>query len=137
MERLRPYPVTVLCAVTLAIWVNRIWLAWTNPDDDTVAQKFVWSVPIVAFVAAAVVLLAMLAQGRAGTLTFVRLVQGFALATIAYWAIRLPMILLADHPAGFKVVHTLLAVALGAASIAALRSVRPASVGQAGLTRSG
>lgn len=112
----------MLCAVTLFIWVNRIWLAWTNPDD-TVAQKVVWSVPIVAFVVAAIVLLAMLVQGRAATLTFVRLAQAFAFATIAYWAIRLPMILLADHPAGFKVVHTVLAVALSAASVAALRSV--------------
>jgi hypothetical protein len=122
VERLRPYPVTVLCAVTLVIWLNRIWLAWTDPDD-TVAQKVVWSVPIVAFVAAATVLLALMWRGRAATLTFVRVAQGFALATIAYWAIRLPMILLADHPAGFKVVHTVLAVALGAAALAALASV--------------
>jgi hypothetical protein len=112
----------VLCALTLLIWVNRIWLAWTNPDD-TVGQKVVWSVPIVAFVVAAAVLLAMLWRGRAATLTFVRLAQAFALATIAYWAIRLPMILLADHPAGFKVVHTVLAVTLGAAALAAFASV--------------
>ena len=35
----------LFCAVTLFIWGNRIWLAWTNPDD-TVAEKLVWSTPI-------------------------------------------------------------------------------------------
>jgi hypothetical protein len=133
VERFRPYPVAVLGVVTLSIWVNRIWLAWTNADD-TVGQKVVWSVPIVAFVVAAAVLLAMQWQGKAGTLTFVRLVQAFGFATIAYWAIRLPMILLADHVVGFKVVHTVLALALSGAAIAAVRSVSASRVAPGGLS---
>ena len=51
MDRLRPYPVTGFAALTLFIWGNRIWLAWTNPDDS-VARKLVWSTPITLFVLA-------------------------------------------------------------------------------------
>jgi hypothetical protein len=39
--------------------------------------------------------------------------------TVAVWAVRTPMILAADHPAGFKVVHTVLAAAsIGLAAVA-------------------
>jgi len=124
VERFRPLAVSALAAVTLFIWGNRIWLAWTN-DEDTLAEKLVWSVPITVFVAAAVVLLAGAASGRRltdGGLRVAALLLGWG--TVAYWAVRAPMISLADHPAGFKIVHGVLAlVSVGAAS-AALRAMR-------------
>ncbi len=123
MERLRPIPVTVFCAVTLFIWGNRIWLAWTDPDDG-VAAKLVHSVPITAFVVAAVVLLGLLLTGAdRSTPTFRRLVQAFAAGTVVYWLIRLPLILVADHDVPFLVVHTVLAVASVAAAGFAWRAV--------------
>lgn len=124
MARLRPYPVAAFCAVTLVIWGNRIWLAWAN-EGDTVARKLLYSVPITAFVVAAVVLAAALVAGvDRSARWFAVLVQAFALGTTIYWAIRLPMILAADHDAGFKVVHTVLAVASVAAAIWAGRTAR-------------
>lgn len=124
MERLRPYPVSGFAALTLFIWGNRIWLAWTNPDD-TVAEKLVWSTPITLFVLAALAVGLLLLRGvdRRSAL-FVRLVQAFAGGTIAYWAIRAPMILLADHPGPFKVVHAVLAAVSVLSAALALRSVR-------------
>lgn len=123
MERLRPYPVAVFAGLTLVIWGNRIWLAWTDPDD-TLTQKLVWSTPITLFVVAALAVVVSYVRGadpRNGA--FRRLVQVFAAGTLAYWAVRLPMILLTDHDAPFKVVHTVLAVASSAAAVAAWRSL--------------
>lgn len=123
MERLRPYPVAVFCAITLLTWGNRIWLAWTN-DEDTVAEKIVWSVPITAFVVAAVILSVLLLTGtdRTGR-GFVGLVRAFAAGTVIYWAVRYPIIVTGDWSIGFKVVHGVLAVASAAAAGAAWRSV--------------
>jgi hypothetical protein len=122
VDRLRPYPVTIFSAVTLAIWGNRIWLAWTNPDD-TVARKLLWSLPITLFVAAAVVLLVAVLRGVDPTSRwFVATVRGFALGTTVFWAIRAPMILLADHGVAFKVVHAVLAIGSIAAAAGAWRS---------------
>ena len=131
MERLRPYPVTAFCALTLVIWTTRIPLAWTN-DEDTVAEKVAWSLPITAFwVAAAVLLVLLLADRARATPWFATVARAFALGTIAYWAVRLPMILVAEPPASvdseaaFKVVHAVLAaVSVGAAGLA-WRSLRP------------
>ncbi len=128
MERLRPYPVATFAALTLFIWGNRIWLAWTN-DEDTVAEKLVWSTPITAFVLAAVALAVLLARGTDVTVGGPRrLVQAFAAGTTIYWAVRLPLIWLADHPLGFDVVHSVLAIASVTAAALAWRAVRaPAS----------
>lgn len=123
MDRLRPYPVSGFAALTLFIWGNRIWLAWTNPDD-TVAEKLVWSTPITLFVLAALAVGLLLLRGvDRRSAAFVRLVQAFAGGTIVYWAIRAPMILLADHPGPFKVVHAVLAVVSVASAALALRAV--------------
>ena len=114
----------VFCAVTLFIWGNRIWLAWTNPDD-TVAEKLVWSTPITLFVLAALVIGGLLLTGAdRRSPGFVRGVTAFAAGTTLYWAVRIPMILLADHPVGFKVVHAVLAAVSIALAVAAWRSVR-------------
>lgn len=129
MHRLRPYPVAGFAAVTLVIWVNRIWLAWTN-NEDTVAEKLVWSTPVTAFVLAGAAVLVLQARGadaRRGR--FRGLVRAFAAGTVAYWAIRLPFILVAeppasvDSPAAFRAVHAVLAAASVAAAVLAWRSV--------------
>lgn len=123
MDRLRPYPVAVFCAMTLFTWGNRIWLAWTN-DDDTVAEKIVWSVPITAFVIAAVVLAVLMLSGAdRSSRGFVVLVRAFAAGTVVYWAIRYPIIAAGDWSVGFKVVHGVLAVASVVAAVLAWRSV--------------
>lgn len=128
MDRFRPYPVSGFAVLTLVIWGNRIWLAWTN-DTDTVAEKLVWSTPITLFVLAAVAVLALLVRGTHPSVPgFARLVRAFAGGTIVFWAVRAPMILLADHEVAFKVVHALLAVASVIAAVAAWRSLDRVSV---------
>lgn len=121
-ERLRPRPVAVFVILTLLIWTNRIWLAWTN-DEDTIGQKLVWSTPITLFVIASLYLLVQLLTGRRETALFAPIVRVFAGATIVYWAIRITIIATGDHPVGFKVVHAILAIASAAAAVWAWRSV--------------
>jgi hypothetical protein len=127
-ERLRPYPVAAFCGVTLFTWGNRIWLAWTN-DEDSLAEKLVWSIPITFFVVAAVVVaVAMVAGADRRAPWFVLVVRAFAGGTVAYWAVRYPIIAVGDWSIGFKVVHAVLAAASIVAAVAAWRSVaRPAS----------
>jgi hypothetical protein len=132
MDRLRPYPVAVFCAVTLFIWVNRIWLAWTN-GDDSVAAKVLWTIPIGAFVLAATVLLVAMVTGADRSARWFRLlVQAFALGTALFWLIRMPMIALNDHDltaseeVAFKVVHAVLAIVSVSAAWFAFRWARTA-----------
>lgn len=127
MERLRPYPVAAFAGLTLVIWGNRIWLAWTNPDDS-VGEKLVWSTPITAFVLAAVAVAVLLFRGEdAAEGRFRRLVQVFAVGTGIYWAVRLPIISTGGYGVPFKVVHSVLAIVSVGAAVAAWRSVRTAS----------
>ncbi len=63
-------------------------------------------------------------------------VGALAVWTIAVWAVRTPMILVHDHPAGFKVVHTVLAVVSIGLAVWAERDVqrqRQAAAAAAGL----
>lgn len=123
LERLRPYPVSTFAGVTLLIWGNRVWLAWTNPKLD-VADKLVYSVPITAFVMAASGTLGLQLAGRSRSRGFRTLVDVFAGGTVVYWAIRLPIILSHDHPVGFKVVHSVLGVGSAGLALRAWRAVR-------------
>lgn len=60
-------------------------------------------------------------------------VAALATATVAMWAVRLPMVLAHDHGVAFKVVHAgLAAVSLGLAALA-LREVRSAATRLASL----
>lgn len=122
VDRFQPRAVTAFAGLTLAIWTTRIPLAWTN-DEDTLGEKLVWSTPITLFVIAAAAILVLQTQGEGTAPSTVRLVKVFAAATIAYWAIRVVMIVAGDWSVGFKVVHAVLAVASSIAAALAWRSL--------------
>ena len=83
----------VLVAWTVFVWAGRI----RNGGSVLLAASFL--------VLAALVLVSLRRRAwRPYT------VGALVVWTIAVWAIRTPMILVHDHPAGFKVVHTVLAV---------------------------
>lgn len=99
-----------LAAWTLLTWFTRLPLAWRD-DELEVAEKVLATVPVVVFVA--------LAAAAAGAVVTRRGIAGGALVALAgwstaYWLVRVPMIALNDHPAGFIAVHAVLgAVAIG------------------------
>ena len=124
MKRLRPYPFAVFGALTTFIWVTRVPLAWETTDGG-IADKALPLGTAVAFLVPSVVLLvSMLAAKPSGRVVI--LARGLAAWTVLYWAVRLPLILLHDHPVAFKVVHAVLAaVSVGTAIVAWRAAHRP------------
>jgi hypothetical protein len=90
-----------LAAWTVFIWGTRI---RNITRDGGSALALVLAVGMVVLAGVVVV-----SVWRSGRPTWA--VPALALATIATWVVRLPLILLADHAAGFKVVHAVLGVA--------------------------
>lgn len=103
----RTWPaVAALCGWTVFLWITRIKNA-LGDDDMSAGGKTIAVITSLAFV------------GAAGALAFahVRSLPGarrgaaaFALVSIVYWLIRATTIVVRDHPAGFTVVHTVLAL---------------------------
>lgn len=118
MVRLRPYPIAALVAWTLFTWVSRIGLVWSDEGQSTAAKMLAMAPVLVFVVLASAVGALMLADRR-----FSRLAWALAGWTIGYWVLRLPWILVHDHPVPFKVVHTLLAVVAVGLAVAALRAL--------------
>ena len=99
--------VVALAAWTLAVWAGRVRnvLADGGGAGDLI-------VPVGLLMLA---VLALVAPRRAWILASV---------TIGVWAVRLPLVLVHDHPAGFKIVHTVLAAVSVGLAVWALRSAR-------------
>lgn len=60
-----------------------------------------------------------------------------AAVTVAVWAVRLPLVLVHDHPAGFKVVHSVLAVASIGLAVLSWRALQRRDDRQLATPRSG
>jgi hypothetical protein len=88
----------VLVVWTLVIWLSRLRNIWTD-DDLSSGGQMARTVVALVFVGLAVV-----AWWRPA------LAPGFAVWTIGYWSVRGVQIVLNDHPVGFTVVHTVLAL---------------------------
>ncbi|MDQ6852379.1 MAG: hypothetical protein M3046_01605 [Actinomycetota bacterium] len=101
MRRARPWPLIAFFAWTVFVWAGRI----RNGGSVVLAASFL--------------LLAAVAIWRGG-----RWITALAVWTIGVWAVRTPYILMHDHPAGFKVVHTVLAAISIALAISAQRHVQ-------------
>lgn len=123
-DRLRPLAVTVLGALTLVMWTGRLGLAWGT--DGSLASKLWATVPVVVFVALGAAALAVVLRSPGPHLgPRERTIAGVvAWWTIAYWAVRLPVIWFDGRSVGFKGVHTVLAVVSWAAAGWVIRSLR-------------
>lgn len=125
MELRRLRPSLVLAVWTLVVWTSRIRNIWD--DDELTTSGQVWRTALaLAFTGfAAVVLAAYLRARRSGAWTWTpRLVRAFAAWTVGVWAIRAVQIGIADHGAGFKAVHTALAVVSAGLALWADRQAR-------------
>lgn len=134
MSRLKPAAPFVLVLWTSLLWVGRLDLAWTVADGST-TSRLVATIPVVVFVLLAGVVAVSLWRRDADAVSGgvldprSRRAAGVLVAwTVGYWLVRLPMILVADHPVPFEVVHTVLAVVswviAGWVSASSLRSSR-------------
>lgn len=94
------------------VWTTRIRNIWTDTDLTTAGQLWRTALALV-FTVFAVLGVAAWVRARRSTAwswtpTLVRL---FTVWTIGVWSVRAVQIGMADHDAGFKLVHTVLAVA--------------------------
>lgn len=92
------------------VWTGRLGLAWQG--DDSVAGKVADTVPVALFVLLGVTGLVVVFRASRGRVAGNDRLLGLGIAgwTVAYWMVRLPIILAHSHPAGFKAVHALLAI---------------------------
>lgn len=119
---MRRMPIVVALVVwTLVIWSQRISNIWQDQDLDTSGQLSRTALAA-SFVGLALVV--AVAGWRAGRETLVRAVAVLGLWTGAVWLVRATGILLGDHGAAFKLVHTVLAAVSVALALAAYRQVR-------------
>jgi hypothetical protein len=108
--RSRGPAVLVLAGWTLAIWTGRV--------RNVVADGGEAADLIVPVGLLGLAVLALVAPRRAWIL---------ATTTVAVWLVRLPLVLVHDHSAGFKVVHSVLAAVSIGLAVWVLRSAgRPA-----------
>ena len=92
------------------VWVGR--LRNMLGDDGLTAGARAWGILVagVFLVSAALVATLPLGLWHRRPLGSTRLVSVFCLWTIVFWAVRGGGLLFADHEAGFKAVHTMLAL---------------------------
>lgn len=106
-------PALALAGWTLLTWTTRVPLFLTD-DALGAGEKATATLPVLVFVALALVtVVAVLARHERAPLA-AALLAGWSLA---YWAVRLPLIVAHDHPAAFYVAHAVLAVVAGALSV--------------------
>jgi hypothetical protein len=105
------WPVVALVVWSLYVWGTRISNALGDPALSIGGKAFSGGLSL-TFVALAVAGIAIVARSwsRARTPIEVGVLRAFAGWTVAVWVVRVPMIVVADHVVGFKVVHAMLGV---------------------------
>lgn len=106
MHLRHPRPAVIVAAWTLLVWVGRIRNIWADEDLSSAEQRWRTALAVVMGVGA----VGILAAVRKGGSTTIAAVRGFAVLTTLVWGVRGTQILLGDWEAGFKVVHSVLAV---------------------------
>lgn len=121
-------PVVAFAAWTLFVWGSRIRNIWVDDALSTAGQVGRTAVSVV-FCTLAILAAATVWRARTRGLAAHehRFLQGVAVVTMGYWAVRVTQIVLADHDAGFTAVHVVLGVVFWALSLAVLTKLAPRS----------
>ena len=100
----------VLVASTLLVWIIRIYNLLN--DNEISNGERIWSLLVAAIflLAAMAVVKVLVGNWRDRNLLNSRLVPAFCVWTATWWIVRTVGILIADHEAGFKIVHACIAV---------------------------
>ena len=101
----------VLVASTLLVWIIRIYNLLN--DNEISNGERIWSLLVAAIflLAAMAVVKVLVGNWRDRNLLNFRLVPAFCIWTVTFWIVRSVGILIADHEAGFKIVHACIAAA--------------------------
>ena len=112
--------------VASALWTLFVWSTRVRNvgNDDTLGggeKAFAFFVCVV-FIGAAIAMLVLLARRRSARLRV--LLSVFAVATVAWWAVRSVFIVVHDHSMAFRVVHIVLGIISSVLAVAAWLAAR-------------
>lgn len=99
----------VFACLTLLAWTTRIYNLFE--DNEVSNGERIWSLLVAAIflLAAMAVIKILVGSWRDRNIKNSRLIPAFCIWTVTFWIVRSVGILIADHEAGFKIVHVLLA----------------------------
>ncbi len=100
----------IFVASTLLVWIIRVYNLFE--DNEISNGERVWSllVSTVFLLAAIAVIKILVGSWRDRNIKKSRLITAFCIWTVTFWIVRSVGILIADHGAGFKIVHACLAI---------------------------
>jgi len=100
----------IFAGSTLLVWIIRVYNLFE--DNEISNGERVWSllVSTVFLLAAIAVIKILVGSWRDRNIKKSRLITAFCIWTVTFWIVRSVGILIADHGAGFKIVHACLAV---------------------------
>ena len=109
MNRLVSFLWVFACSTLLA-WTTRIYNLFE--DNEISNGERVWSllVSTVFLLGAIAVIKILVGSWRDRNIKKSRLITAFCIWTVTFWIVRSVGILIADHGAGFKIVHACLAI---------------------------
>ena len=100
----------ILAVSTLLVWITRIYNLLN--DNEISSGERIWSVLVacIFLLAAAAVVKVLMGSWRDRNILNSRLVPAFCIWTVTFWIVRSVGILIAEHDAGFKIVHACIAI---------------------------
>ena len=100
----------IFAGSTLLVWIIRVYNLFE--DNEISNGERVWSllVSTVFLLAAIAVIKILVGSWRDRNIKKYRLITAFCIWTVTFWIVRSVGILIADHGAGFKIVHACLAI---------------------------
>jgi hypothetical protein len=123
--------IAAFVAWTLLVWTGRV--RNIVADDALDAGGTTWRLALaLTFVIGSVIVAVLLVRSRRRPVAaFAPTVRALAAFTVVVWVVRAAGILVADHEAAFKVVHTVLAVGSIGLAVLAVLAVREVRAGGA------
>ena len=100
----------IFAGSTLLVWIIRVYNLFE--DNEISNGERVWSllVSTVFLLAAIAVIKILVGSWRDRNIKKSRLITAFCIWTVTFWIVRSVGILIADHGAGFRIVHACLAI---------------------------
>ena len=109
MNRLVSFP-WIFAGSTLLVWIIRVYNLFEDNEISNGERDWSLLVSTVFLLAAIAVIKILVGSWRDRNIKKSRLITAFCIWTVTFWIVRSVGILIADHGAGFKIVHACLAV---------------------------
>ena len=100
----------IFAGSTLLVWIIRVYNLFEDNEISNGERVCILLVSTVFLLAAIAVIKILVGSWRDRNIKKSRLITAFCIWTVTFWIVRSVGILIADHGAGFKIVHACLAI---------------------------